>query len=102
MCSKCHQLTQTPGEPKTGPTLKIVLGRKSHQLRYFDYSEAIKKQSEISECYLETLYLDNLNKYILGNKVGFRWAQAGTRARQSYNVHRGRSQPGKSADRRCA
>ncbi|KAI6180969.1 putative cytochrome c [Aphelenchoides besseyi] len=67
LCSNCHNISSVV--MTTGPEESPA-------------SSVIWKLVEIFQ------YLKNLNNYILGNKVGFRWAQAETRRRQSYKVYR--------------
>ena len=68
-CAACHSIK--PGENKIGPSMHGIVGRPSHSIEGFNYSEAMKAYNVTwTEAELNT-YLENPRGVVAGTKMIF-------------------------------
>ena len=67
-CTGCHSVN----ENRIGPQHRGVLGRQAGSLKDFEYSDALKKSKVVWNEENLNKWLENPNKFIPGNKMGFR------------------------------
>lgn len=68
-CAACHSIK--PGENKIGPSLHGVVGRPSHSIEGFNYSEAMKAYNVTWTDEELNKYLENPRGVVAGTKMIF-------------------------------
>ena len=68
-CAACHSIK--PGENKIGPSLHGVVGRPSHSIEGFNYSEAMKAYNVTWTDEELSKYLENPRGVVAGTKMIF-------------------------------